>query len=618
MNPIIAREVRSRWRGRRAFGMLLLYAALLSLAIALAYSEALPDAAQSGLSRRGASWRTAEIGHGIFTSLAWMQALGWMLLAPTLTASTIAGEREHGLLEGLQLSPLTGPQIVNGKLASALFFILLMMLAALPIIAICFLLGGVSPGEFAVVAALHAATATACATVGLFFSAWSRRAATALRATFVTLIIWGVGSLICSIFVPSRGSWVMTLFHLFGKTNPITAAYSVGDPMAAGPGFSGSTAASSSSFISEFLSIMTAAPPWVISLGFQVLLVPVLLWWAARALRRPFAEQYWIERKRTAQRLGADGALPARVATGAATGTPQNGQPRGAGAARGGDDAWWEIPVGRMLHFANPVLQREARGKFRMRRVPPWVIFFEAALGLFVAYFYYLAVWAALTTPARRESIWWVLAFIGLIVVMLASATMGAGAFSRERESGTFEPLLLSILPSRDIIWGKVAAPLLACAVFALPFLPLLALCVRSVRVLGYGRDGIALTQAAASFGVIAATAWCYTAWGMLISWHCRRTTVAVGWTLGTLFLSNVFLPIFLGMADLDFLAFCQPIGALAQVASSDAESARGALIGIATLFGAGCVSLLLLHSAMYHRARERDASRQNHPPLRS
>lgn len=612
MNPIMAREVRSRWRDRRAFGLLLGYAALLSLAVAYSYSEALPAATQNGAqnaawraaSSRAAAWRTAEIGHTLFMTLSWMQALGWMLLAPTLTASAIAGERERGLLEGLQLSPLTGPRIVLGKLASALFFILLLMLAALPVVAICFLLGGVSPGEFALATLLHAVTATTCATVGLFFSAWSRRAATALRATFVVLTLWGVGSLICFLTAPGRSNSAMSLlFHLFGKTNPVMAAVAVGDPMAAGPGarFFGPPITTSSSFVVEFLNILAALPPWAVSLAFQLLLVPLLLWSSARALRRPFAEQYWIEGKR------AKAANEQAGEQADATSHPAGKANDPAGdARRGGNAMWWELPVGRLLRFSNPVLQREARGKFRMRRVPLWVIVFEAALGVFVAYFYGRAVWLALAEPDARQFIWWVLTFIGLIVVMISSAAMGAGAFSRERESGTFEPLLLSVLPSRDIIWGKLAAPLLACCVFALPFVPLLALCVRGVDYRP-GLESVSLTQAAAAFGVIAATAWCYTAWGMLISWHCRRTAAAVGWTLGTLFLANVFMPLFFGRAsDSSF----QPIAALAQLASPDADSARNAIIAVATLFVAGCVFLAVLHGAMRRRARERDAKR--------
>ena len=53
------------------------------------------------------------------------------------------------------MSRLTPLQIVTGKLLSALSFIGLMMVVPLPSIAICFLLGGVSPGEFCLAALLQ-------------------------------------------------------------------------------------------------------------------------------------------------------------------------------------------------------------------------------------------------------------------------------------------------------------------------------------------------------------------------------------------------------------------------------------------------------------------------------
>jgi ABC-type transport system involved in cytochrome c biogenesis permease component len=61
-----------------------------------------------------------------------------------------------------------------------------------------------------------------------------------------------------------------------------------------------------------------------------------------------------------------------------------------------------------------------------------------------------------------------------LTVVMIASPMMGAGAFSREREGGTFESLFLSRLANREIIMAKVLAPLVAHCAYGLPLVPLL------------------------------------------------------------------------------------------------------------------------------------------------
>jgi ABC-type transport system involved in multi-copper enzyme maturation permease subunit len=192
---------------------------------------------------------------------------------------------------------------------------------------------------------------------------------------------------------------------------------------------------------------------------------------------------------------------------------------------------WWEIPVTRLLRFANPLLQREVHGKFRMRRVPLAVIVVEALLGLGVLYFYGLAAWWALTDSQSRQVIWGVIGITMLIVVMIASAMMGAGAFSREREGGTFESLFLSRLSNREIVMAKLVAPLIAHCVYGLPLVPLLALCLRGLTYQSQMQVGISVTQAVSTLLILTATAWCYTAWGMLLSWLCRRTSVAIGWT---------------------------------------------------------------------------------------
>ena len=64
-NPILAHEWRTRWRGRRAFGLLLGYAALLCGAMLLIYAENV-GGQTSGIEG------TARVGHNLFTALTWM------------------------------------------------------------------------------------------------------------------------------------------------------------------------------------------------------------------------------------------------------------------------------------------------------------------------------------------------------------------------------------------------------------------------------------------------------------------------------------------------------------------------------------------------------------------
>jgi len=522
MNPIIGREVRSRWRGIKAFGLVLGYAAPLTIAIVIAYSSVLPRA------EIHSSFATRHLGLEVFSALAWIQVLAWMFFAPTLTATTIAGEREHGLLESLQLSPLTPWQIVTGKLASALLFVLLMMIASFPVQAICLMMGGVSPAEFIIVLTLAFSTAIACATIGITCSAWTRRGAVALRSTFILIVVWAIGSSIAwSMSVPGPTLWEMLWFWVtraIGITNPVVAVISVLDRRMMGSSFPPPSSGATGIF--DFL---LSTPQWVACVASQAIAVMLMLWSSARAVRHPLPEQHWIEPRTS------DSAL-------AMTGSGSQQRRSHMSAGRG----WWNVPILSQLRFDNPVLMREARGKFRMRQVSTVFLVFEAMLGLGVFVFYCYLIYLAIYEPDSREGIWYGISFIGLLVLMIAAPIMGAGAFTREREAGTWQGLMLSSLHSRDITFGKAGATLLTCFFFTIPLWPLLALCLTSS---GPSTSGVPLLQAALSLAIVVSTTWCYTMIGMAFSWFCKRTPVAVGWTVATLFGINLFLPMILSAA---------------------------------------------------------------------
>jgi ABC-type transport system involved in multi-copper enzyme maturation permease subunit len=112
MNPVLVREVRSRWRGR-SFVLILAYLVLLIGVVGWNYSSYDMGLMSNTLS---STKRMAQAGHEMFLTISWMQTLFYLLLAPACTATSIASEREHGLLESLQLSPLQPWKIVWGKL----------------------------------------------------------------------------------------------------------------------------------------------------------------------------------------------------------------------------------------------------------------------------------------------------------------------------------------------------------------------------------------------------------------------------------------------------------------------------------------------------------------------
>lgn len=510
-NPVLHRELRARFRGRGAFAVLLVYALMLVV----------PAVAVYGQARGGNSDNAARLGRALFESLSWLQTLGWMILAPALTATGLAHERETGLLEGLQLSPLSPARIVWGKLGGAMVFIGLLLMVPLPVMGLCFLIGGLSPQEFVASLGLQAMTAFCGASIGVFCSAWSRRAGIALRSSFALVLIGGLTTRVAfwltggsgpwfvrAIRLPS--GWVSLVFSVLGRINPLTAVASLsGTP----PSLGGIP----DNFASRVLFRLLDYPAWQLSIAAQGAFAGLLLWSACRALRRPFAETFWFEPSRPIV------ALP----TGKSK--PEDAPPI------------WEMPISAVLRFENPVLQREARSKFRLKRVPLLAILIEGALALLVVFAYLRALWWALFEPLARPIVWWVLSFTVLLTLMCVAPLLGAASFTREREAGTWQGLHLSLLSAGEILRGKVVAPILACLIYSLPMWPLLLPCVR------WSGSGVPFTTALSTIGVLGAMTACYLAWGLWLSWRCASTALAAGWTMGSLFLILILGPVLLG-----------------------------------------------------------------------
>ena len=565
LNPIVALEWRARWRGARAFRVLFLCVALLGVAAFFSYFIAAESASFSNTANDIQS--ASQAGAGLFLGLSIAQLYGWLLVAPLLTATSIAAEREQGILEGVQLSRMKPLGIVLGKLASALLFALLLGAATLPILGICFLMGGVSPAEFFQAWLLQFSTALCGACAGLFFSARSRRAGTALRSTLIALVGWYIATSV--IFITGLGATMggslttwqriqAQLAQIAGFSNP-TLVFSYETMGRFSGGLPATTKTGGSNPIENLLALFLAQSPFRVCLELQALAALLFVWLAARALRHPLGEfEGSAARRKKERRAKKSGAAPAPDAASTRAAAPVAGNAATAAVASTrtvpkNAGAWWEVPYFSTLRFSNPMLQREVRGKFRMRRVSAVVICFEGLLALGVAYFYLRAMFWALSDASSRGTIWWVLSWIGLILLLIATPIMGASAFTRERETGTFEGIMLSLLSNLEIERGKKWATLFACAIYGvLPLLPLLLLCLRPHAYSGSGAgnwsQGISILQALSTFCILGAAAYAGTSIGMAASWTARRTSEAVGRALGIMFLWLALLPL-LGIA---------------------------------------------------------------------
>ena len=188
-NPLLIKELRSRMRGARAYWMLFAYLVILSLALVIAYVTWWRAGSGSGGS--------FVVGRIFFQTLFYVQLGLVCLIAPGLTAGAITVEKEQRTYDLLALTPMKARSMVIGKLISAVSFVLLLTISSLPLVSVCFLLGGVSPGEVFLSYLALLLAAFVYGGLGLMWSSMARNTATATVMTYGTglIIFWGTGML---------------------------------------------------------------------------------------------------------------------------------------------------------------------------------------------------------------------------------------------------------------------------------------------------------------------------------------------------------------------------------------------------------------------------------------
>ncbi len=188
-NPVVLKELRGRMRGARAFVVLTVSLLLLGAFASLIYVAV----TESSMNVSG-QVNVGEIGRTLFTGVVAIEMMLVAFIAPAFTAGAISGEREHQTFELLKTTLLPSYALVLGKLLSSMLYVLLLLLAAIPLQSIAFFFGGVAETEVLLSLAILAATALLFSTIGVYFSARSSRTlpASMLTYTATTFIMFGV------------------------------------------------------------------------------------------------------------------------------------------------------------------------------------------------------------------------------------------------------------------------------------------------------------------------------------------------------------------------------------------------------------------------------------------
>jgi hypothetical protein len=177
-NPVLTREMLGRMRNHRTFLLLAAYTTVLSLVMYVAYVLVGSHGAGSP------GDLSARVSRALWLSVCSLEAFVLPLVVPALTCGTISVEREKDMLDLLLLTRETPARICIGKLFGGVGLAFLLLLSSLPVLGICFVLGGVSPGEMAGTIGVLFSTILLFGCMGLATSSLCRKTSLSLIVSY--------------------------------------------------------------------------------------------------------------------------------------------------------------------------------------------------------------------------------------------------------------------------------------------------------------------------------------------------------------------------------------------------------------------------------------------------
>ncbi len=378
--------------------------------------------------------------------LAWFGATAFHILAPLqlavalpfsalLVASAVALEKDRKTIDLLLMTNLSNAELVLGKLFAGLLSVVVVVVAAWPLLAIMSLLGGVSTGQILRVQAVTLASTLVAGSLGSTIALWREKTFQALAMTALVLVLWLVGWEIIAATGSSRSWWGIPAESWAVAMSPWQAVQAAARPVFA-------DAAGTRWTDPVYLNLCTAAV--ISALLNMVAIALVRVWNPVREVRPRSAE-------RPAHEVAERGAAPLRPAVAL----------HGAG--------------GRVRRvWDNPILWREVRtwayGKrILVIRLAYWAVFAVCAAALVAS----LPQGGPTTTdaiPAAARPLITLLV-VGLILLNALAVT----SLTSERDSRALDLLLVSDLSPKEIVFGKfggafynakemVVLPLVLCA----------------------------------------------------------------------------------------------------------------------------------------------------------
>jgi ABC-type transport system involved in multi-copper enzyme maturation permease subunit len=360
-----------------------------------------------------------------FTYVSYVQLALMCFLAPVFTAGAITQEKDAQTFNILLTTPLTNAQIVFGSLMSRLFFVLVLLLAGLPIFCVTMLYGGVTVQAIFLSFGIAGCTAVVTGSLAIAVSMWKVGTRRTIFSFYMAIAVY-------LMLVFALGMWRGTSIPEAPATNAQPFGMSRLTPfhpflalMAATNTMNVPTAADLGNY-NPFWRWALSKPYSAYMVGTLVLSL-VLVSVSTLAVRRGAREGESTRLGRLLERL--------RLTRG------------GSGERRRRPRNVWKNPVA-----WREAVTRASAGSQSLMRYGFVIGGLVAAIVLWISY---VSSTGGLTAAQARD---WLtgIVLIEFVTMLLLATNTAATAITREREANTMELLLASPLTSQYILFGKL------------------------------------------------------------------------------------------------------------------------------------------------------------------
>lgn len=185
LNPIFESSARRRMRTIKTPIILTLYWVSMLIFSLSMLTDFMGQGLQVYMFRRSTEW------------IIWATALQFFLIvlvAPALSACSIAGERERQTFDLLLITGIGVPRIIWGKLMEHFAFLLLLIVGSFPIMMLANVTGGMPVSDILMIMLFLAIIAFAALSVGIAVSTLFKRSLSAIVVTYLAVFAIGIST----------------------------------------------------------------------------------------------------------------------------------------------------------------------------------------------------------------------------------------------------------------------------------------------------------------------------------------------------------------------------------------------------------------------------------------